>query len=237
MNLIDRRSLMREVTFRGVDTFGTRAMIIELALLAVKYFLVAIALFLLLPGKLVAETLLNIVDLVQSIGVWFLKKQRKPPDKNKSKTQQIILIVALILLWPSICGKRGRISPRDSQRPAAAAIRDRAPDHFFPIGNASGQHLWKHPRPALIDGNTRGLRSLQRPTTSAHSSARGQLSLTATPAACAHCSGPRPALAAAPAASALGSTRGQRSRQRPWPTLTAAPAASAHGSARGQRSW
>ena len=75
MNLIDR----------GVDMFGTRAMIFELALLAVKYFLVAIALFLLLPGKLVAKTLLNIVDLVQSIGVWFLKKQRKPPDKNKSK--------------------------------------------------------------------------------------------------------------------------------------------------------
>ena len=35
----------------------------------------------------------------------------------------------------------------------------------------------------------------------------------------------------------FGSTRGQRSRQRPWPTLTAAPAVSAHGSARGQRSW
>ena len=75
MNLIDRRSLMREATFCGVDMFGTRAMMFELALLAVKHFLVAIALFLLLPGyKLVAETLLNIVDLVQSIGVWFPKK-------------------------------------------------------------------------------------------------------------------------------------------------------------------
>ena len=40
MNLIDRRSLMREATFRGVDMFGTRAMIFELALLAVKYFIV-----------------------------------------------------------------------------------------------------------------------------------------------------------------------------------------------------
>ena len=103
--------------------FGTRAMMFELALLAVKYFLVAIALFLLLLGcKLVVETLLNVVDLVQSIGVWFPKKKRKPPDKNKSQTQQINLIVALILLWLSNYGKRGRIAPCGNQRPAAAAI-------------------------------------------------------------------------------------------------------------------
>ena len=79
MNLIDRRSLMREATFRGVNMFGARTMIFELALLAMKYFLVTIALFFLLPGyNLAAETLLNIVDLVQSIGVWFPKKRRKP---------------------------------------------------------------------------------------------------------------------------------------------------------------
>ena len=106
MNKIEQRSLTKEATFCGVDMFGTRAMIFEHALLAVKHVVVAIALFLLLPGyKLVAESLLNIVDLVRSIRMWFPKKQRKPPDKNKSKTQQINLIVTLILLWMSNCGK------------------------------------------------------------------------------------------------------------------------------------
>ena len=41
--MIDRRCVMKEATFRGVDMFGTRAMIIELALLAIKYFIVAIS--------------------------------------------------------------------------------------------------------------------------------------------------------------------------------------------------
>ena len=189
MNLIDRRSLMREATSRGVDMFGTRAMIFELALLAVKYFLVAIALFLVLPGcKLVAETLLNIVDLVQSIGVWFPKKKRKPPDKNKSQTQQINLIVALILLWLSNYGKRGRIAPCGNQRPAAAASRDAAPGHFFPVGGAYGRRSRKRPRPTLTAA----------PLANAHGSARGPRSWKR----------PRPALMAAPVASTHGSARG-----------------------------
>ena len=155
--------------------FGTRAMIFEHALLAVKHVVVAIALFLLLPGKLVAETRLNIFDLVQSIGVWFLKKQRKPPDKNKSKTQQIILIVALILLWPSICGKRGRSVPRGNQRPAAAAIRVAAPDYFFPIGNASGQRSQKPPAKSV---HASGKRSQKPPAINAnvHRNTSGQRS-------------------------------------------------------------
>ena len=102
----DRRSVMNLIIILGADVFWTLAMILELALHAVKNVTVAISLFLLLlEYKLIVESFLRIVDIVRSIGIWFPKKQRKPPDKNKSNTQQINLVVTLILLWSLDYGK------------------------------------------------------------------------------------------------------------------------------------
>jgi len=124
--------------------------------------------------------------------MWFPKKQRKPPDKNKSKTQQIKPIIALILLWPSICGKRGRSVPRGNQRPEAAAIRVAAPDCFFPIGNASGQRSWNRPQNAPRDNLRPAAAEIQ----------------DVVPADCLFRQHPRPALMTAPVASTHGSARG-----------------------------
>ena len=95
----DQRSVMNLAIFLGVDMFGTLAMTFELALLAVKYVSLAIAVFLLLlENKLIVESFWELVDIVRSIGIWHPKKSRKPPGKNKIGPNPFKLAVTSFLL-------------------------------------------------------------------------------------------------------------------------------------------
>ena len=113
-----------EATFVGRGLFWTCALILAFAFVVFEAINLVLALF--LPNaeiKLVAASFWSIVAIVQTIGIWFWKRRRKPPDKLHLAIRPNPIHPVIKWSFPSCSnGKRGRRVEGVDQCPAVAAI-------------------------------------------------------------------------------------------------------------------
>ena len=79
-----------DAVFLGADVFGTRAMLLQFALLAMRVFGLALTLFLsVLESRLIVVFYWSSSSLLLLVRIWFRKRKRKPPDSNKTNNFNI----------------------------------------------------------------------------------------------------------------------------------------------------
>ena len=128
-NFIEKRFGMNcfEATFVGRGLFWTRAFILAFAFVATGAIDLVLALFLPHAGnKLVVASFWNIVAFVRTIGIWFRKRRRKPPDKLQSNAirpnlSQPVFDWSLLSIYNDV--KRGRQAGQDDLHSAFATIK------------------------------------------------------------------------------------------------------------------
>ena len=70
--------------------FGTRAMLLQFALLEMRVFDLALTLFLyVLDRRLIVVSYRSSSSLLLLVCIWFRKRKQKPPDSNKTNTSNI----------------------------------------------------------------------------------------------------------------------------------------------------
>ena len=121
-----------DAVFLGADVFGTRAMLLQFALLAMRVFGLALTLFLsVLESRLIVVFHWSSSSLLLLVRIWFRKRKRKPPDSNKTNNFNIRPHPA----HPSIFWKlpllnndceRGRATKNKNHNLTSAAIHDAA---------------------------------------------------------------------------------------------------------------
>ena len=128
-----------EATIDGAGLFWTQALIFAFAFVVFKAINIVLALILSAAGnKLVVESFWSIVEFSRTIGFWFWKRRRKPPDKVPSTNIRPNPTHPSSLNSPFDYGKRGRRGECNGGTPTAAEARDAAPAHHF-FRNISSQ--------------------------------------------------------------------------------------------------
>ena len=133
------RIISFEATIARAGLFWTHAMILAFALIIIEAIDLTLMLFLsAVDKKLVVELFLSNGALVRTIGIWFRKRRRKPPDKVLSTNIGPNPTHPSSLNSPFDYGKRGRRGEYNGGTTAAAEAQDAAPAYYF-FRNISSQ--------------------------------------------------------------------------------------------------
>ena len=132
------RIISFEATIARAGLFWTHAMILAFALIIFEAIDLTLMLFLsAVDKKLVVELFLSNGALVRTIGIWFRKRRRKPPDKVQSTNIGPNPTHPSNLHSSFNYGKRGRRTASNGGNPTAAAIQYAAPaNHISQDGSS-----------------------------------------------------------------------------------------------------